>query len=175
MSHVPIDKIMEPIPCNLYVQEKFYKTKVVQGLAYPCGKAGDVLQNHMLPIRYSKVTIDAVTKTMCHAVELDHPEDEDRKTPRGNLGCQVFWRKRYISFGSDSESDDDMDDEGFEDSHQYRELSISTLLRPKTLKTGPSTRTTTQPSQNLQEISKIEEELPGVELGWDREEAPPLW
>ena len=105
-----------------------------------------MLQNHMLPIRYSKVTIDAVTKTRYHAVELDHPEDEDRKTPRGNLGCQVFWRKRYISFGSDSESDDDMDDEGFEDSHQYRELSISTLLRPKTLKTGPSTRTTTQPS-----------------------------
>ena len=24
----PIDKIMEPIPCNLYMQEKFYKTKV---------------------------------------------------------------------------------------------------------------------------------------------------
>ena len=40
---LPVDKIMEPIPCNLYVQEKFYKTKVVQGLAYPCGKAGDVL------------------------------------------------------------------------------------------------------------------------------------
>jgi len=25
------------------VQEKFYKTKVAQGLAYPCGEAGDVL------------------------------------------------------------------------------------------------------------------------------------
>jgi hypothetical protein len=24
----PVDKITEPIPCNLYMQEKFYKTKV---------------------------------------------------------------------------------------------------------------------------------------------------
>ena len=40
---LPVDKIMEPIPCNLYMLEKFYKTKVAQGLAYPCGKAGDVL------------------------------------------------------------------------------------------------------------------------------------
>jgi len=39
----PIDKIKEPIPSNLYVQEKFYKTKVAQGLAHPCGEAGDVL------------------------------------------------------------------------------------------------------------------------------------
>ena len=39
----PVDKIIEPIPCNLYMQEKFYKTKVAQGLAYPCGEAGDVL------------------------------------------------------------------------------------------------------------------------------------
>ena len=100
----------------------------------------------MLPVRYSKVTIDAVTKTKYRAVELDQLEDEDRKKPGENLGCQVFWHNHYISFGSDSKFDDDMDDEDFEDSHQYRELSISTLLRPKTLKTGPSTRTTTQPS-----------------------------
>jgi hypothetical protein len=59
----PIDMITEPIACNLYVQEKFYKTKVAQGLSYPYGEAGDVLENHMFPIGYSKVTIDAVTKT----------------------------------------------------------------------------------------------------------------
>ena len=87
-----------------------------------------MLQNHMLPVRYSKVTIDAVTKARYHAVELDNPEDEDRKTLGENLGCQVFWHKRYISFGSDYESGDDMDDEGSEDSHQYREPSISSLL-----------------------------------------------
>ena len=115
----------EPIPCNLYVQEKLCNTKVAQGFAYPCGEVGDVLQNHMLPVGYSKVTIDAVTKTRYRAVELDHPKDDDRKTLGENLGCQVFWRKRYISFGSDSESDDDMDDE---DSHQYREPSISSPL-----------------------------------------------
>jgi hypothetical protein len=155
----PVDKITEPIPCNLYVQEKFYKAKVVQGLAYPCGEAGDVLQNHMLIVGYSKVTTDAVTKTRYRAVELDYPEDEDRKILGENLGCQVFWCKRYISFGSDSKSDDDMDDEDSEDSHQYREPSISSPLQPKTHKTGPSTRTTTQPSQNLQENTSIEEPL----------------
>jgi len=90
----------------------------------------------MLPIGYSKVTIDAVTKTRYHAVELDHPKDDDRKTLGENLGCQAFWCKHYISFGLDSESDDDMDDE---DSHQNREPSISSPLRPKTHKTGPST------------------------------------
>ena len=87
-----------------------------------------MLQNHMLPVGYSKVTIDAVTMTKYRAVELDHPEDEDRKTLGENLGYQVFWRKRYISFGSDSKSDDDMDDEDLEDSHQYREPSISSPL-----------------------------------------------
>ena len=87
-----------------------------------------MLQNHMLPVGYSKVTIDAVTKTRYRVVELDHPEDEDRKTLGENLGCQVFWRKRYISFGLDSESDDDMDDQDLEDSHQYREPSISSPL-----------------------------------------------
>ena len=129
----------------------------------------------MLPVGYSKVTIDAVTKTRYHAVELDHLEDEDRKTLGENLDCQVFWCKRYISFGLQSESDDDEDDKDLEDSHQNREPSISSPLRSKTWKIGPSTRSTTQPSQNLQEISKIEEELPGVELGRDREEALPLW
>ena len=79
----------------------------------------------MLPIGYSKVSIDAITKTRHCVVELDHLEDEDRKTLGENLGCQVFWRKRYISFGSDSESDDDMDDE---DSHQYKEPSISSPI-----------------------------------------------
>ena len=113
----------------------------------------------MLPVGYSKVTIDAVTKTRYHAVELDHLEDEDRKTPGENLGCQVLWRKCYISFGSNSESNNDMDDEDSEDSHQYREPSISSPLRPKTRKTGPSTRTTTQPSQNLQENTSTEEPL----------------
>jgi hypothetical protein len=49
---------------------------VAQGLAYPCGEAGDVLQNHMLPVGYSKVTPDAVTKNRYRAVELDYPEDE---------------------------------------------------------------------------------------------------
>ena len=39
----PIDKIIEPIPYSLYVQEKFCKTKVVQGLVYPCGEAEDML------------------------------------------------------------------------------------------------------------------------------------
>ena len=92
------------------------------------------------------MTIDAVAKSRYHAVELDHLEDEDRKTLGENLGCQVFWRKRYISFGSDSESDDDEDDEDMEDSHQNREPSISSPVRPKTHKTGPSSRTTTQPS-----------------------------
>jgi uracil-DNA glycosylase len=72
------------------VQEKFYKTKVAQGLAYPCGKAGDVLENHLLSVGYSKVTIDAVTKTRYCAIELDHPENEDRKTLGENLSCQVF-------------------------------------------------------------------------------------
>ena len=91
------------------------------------------------------------------------------------MGCQVFWRKRYISFGSDSESDDDMDGEDSEDSHQYREPSISSPLRPKTRKTSPSTRTTTQPSQNLQENTMTEEELADAELRWDREEVPPVW
>ena len=81
-------------------------------------KHGIMLQNHMLPVRYSKVTIDAVTKTSYHVIELDHLEDEDRKTPRENLGCQVFWCKRYISFGSDFESNNHMDDEDSEDSHQ---------------------------------------------------------
>jgi len=110
------------------VQQKFYKTKVVQGLAYPCGEVGDVLLNHMLPVGYSKVTIDAVTKTRYRAIELDHPKDEDRKALGENLSCQVFWHKRYISFGLDSESDDDMDDQDLEDSHQYREPSISSPL-----------------------------------------------
>ena len=82
----------------------------------------------MLPVGYSKVTIDVVTKTRYCVVELDHPEDEDRMTLGENLGCQGFWRKRYISFGSDSESNDDMDDEDSEDPHQYREPSISSLL-----------------------------------------------
>ena len=82
----------------------------------------------MLPIGYSKVTIDVVTKTRYHTVELDHLEDEDRKTLWENLGCQVLWHKRYISFGSNSESDNDMDDEDSEDSHQYREPSISSPL-----------------------------------------------
>ena len=74
------------------------------------------------------MTIDAVTKTRYRAVELDHPKDEDRKTLGENLGCQVFWCKRYISFGSDSEFNDDMDDKDSEDSHQYKEPSISSLL-----------------------------------------------
>ena len=74
----------------------------------------------MLPIGYSKVSIDAITKTRHCVVELDHLEDEDRKTLGENLGCQVFWHKRYISFGSD--------DEDLEDSHQYREPSISSPL-----------------------------------------------
>ena len=100
----------------------------------------------MLPVGYSKVTIDVVTKTRYRAVELDHPEDEDRKTLGENLGYQVFWHKHYISFGSKFESDDDMDDKDLEDSHQNREPSISSPLQPKTRKTGPSTRTTTQPS-----------------------------
>ena len=130
----------------------------------------------MLPVGwYSKVTIDVVTKTRYRAVELDHLEDEVRKTLGENLGCQVFWRKSYISFGSDSEYDDDMDDKYLEDSHQYREPSISSPVRPKTHKTGPSSRTTTQPSQNLQENTMTEEELPDVELRRDREEVPPVW
>ena len=82
----------------------------------------------MLPVGYSKVTIDAVTKTRYCTVELDHLEDEDRKTLGENLGCHVFWRKRYISFGSDSKSDDVMDDEYSEDSHQYKEPSFSSSL-----------------------------------------------
>jgi hypothetical protein len=90
--------------------------------------AGDVLQNHQLPIGYSMVTIDVVAKSRYHAVELDHPEDEDRKILGENLGCQVFWRKRYISFGLDSESNDDEDGEGLEDSHKNREPSISSPL-----------------------------------------------
>ena len=44
----------------------------------------------MLPIGYSKVTIDATTKTRYRAVELDHLEDEVRKTLGENLGCQVL-------------------------------------------------------------------------------------
>ena len=36
----PVEKITAPTTCNLYVQEKFYKTKVATGLVYPCGKAG---------------------------------------------------------------------------------------------------------------------------------------
>jgi hypothetical protein len=147
------------------VQEKFYNTKVATCLAYACGEAGDVLQNHQLPMRYSMVTIDAVAKSRYHAVELDHPKDEDRKTLGENLGCQVFWCKRYISFGLDSESNDDEDDEDLEDSHKNREPSISSLLRTKTFKISPSTRSTTQPSQNVQENTMIEEELLGVELG----------
>ena len=86
----PVDMITAPTTCNLYVQEKFYKTKVETCLVYPCGKAWDVLQNHQLPIGYSKVTIDAVAKSRYCVVELDHPEDEDRKTLGENLGCQVF-------------------------------------------------------------------------------------
>ena len=89
--------------------------------------------------------------------------------------AKFFWCKRYISFGLESESDDDEDDKDLEDSHQNREPSISSPLRSKTWKIGPSTRSTTQPSQNLQEISKIEEELLDVELPRDREEAPPVW
>ena len=58
-----------------------------QDLAYPYGEAGDVLQNHHLLVGYSKMTIDALTKTRYHAVELDHLEDEDRKTLGENLGC----------------------------------------------------------------------------------------
>jgi hypothetical protein len=113
----------------------------------------------MLPVGYSKVTIDALIKTRYRAIELDHPEDEDRKTLGQNLSCQVFWHKRYISFGSDSKSNDDMDDEDSQDSQQYREPSISSPLRPKTCKTGPSTRTTAQPSQNLQENRSTEKPL----------------
>ena len=44
----------------------------------------------MLPIGYSKVSIDAITKTRHCVVELDHLEDEDRKTLGENLGCQVL-------------------------------------------------------------------------------------
>ena len=84
-----------------------------------------MLHNHPLPIGYSKVAIDAVAKGKYISVEFDHLDDEDRKILGQNLGCQVFWRKRYISFGSDSESDDDMDDE---DSHQYKEPSISSPI-----------------------------------------------
>jgi hypothetical protein len=126
-------------------------------------------------MRYSMVTIDAVAKSRYHAVELDHPKDEDRKTLGENLGCQVFWCKRYISFGLDSESNDDEDDEDLEDSHKNREPSISSPLRTKTFKISPSIRSTTQPSQNVQVNTTIEEELLGVELGRDREEAPPVW
>jgi hypothetical protein len=82
----------------------------------------------MLPVGYSNVTIDVVTKTKYRAVELDHPEDEDRMTLGENLGCQVFWRKKYISFGSNFKSDDDMADKDSKDSHQYREPSISSPL-----------------------------------------------
>ena len=89
--------------------------------------------------------------------------------------ASFFWRKRYISFGSDFESNDDMDDEDLENLHQYREPSISSPLRPKTRKTSPSTRTTTQPSQNLQENTMTGEELADAELRWDREEVPHVW
>jgi hypothetical protein len=34
----PVDKITTPTTFNLYVQEKFYKTKVPTGLAYACGR-----------------------------------------------------------------------------------------------------------------------------------------
>jgi hypothetical protein len=148
---------------------------VATGLVYPCGEAGDVLQNHQLPVGYSKVTIEAVAKSKYSVVELDHQEDEDRKKLRENLGCQVFWCKRYITIGLDSESNNDEEDEDSEDSHQNREPSILSLLRTKTCKVDPSTRSTTQPSQNFQENIVIEEELPGVQLGRDSEEAPLVW
>lgn len=76
----PIDKITEPTACTLYLQERFFKVIVASGQAYPCGKAGDVLDNPPLPVGYCKVAIDAIAKSRYHGIELDHPEDEDRKT-----------------------------------------------------------------------------------------------
>jgi hypothetical protein len=85
------------------------------------------------------------------------------------LGRQVLWRKRYVSFGSDSESDGDDDDEDSEDSRQIRERPSTSSPPPtKTRRNG-----TTQPSEDFQENTTTE--LPDFELGRDREEAPPVW
>ena len=70
-----------------------------------------MLHNRPLPVAYAKVSIDELAKGRYRAVELDLPEDEDRKTLGQNLGSFVAWRKCYISFGSDSECDDNEDDE----------------------------------------------------------------
>jgi hypothetical protein len=44
----------------------------------------------MLPVGYSKVTPDAVTKNRYRAVELDYPEDERIGRHWGELGLPSF-------------------------------------------------------------------------------------
>ena len=51
------------------------------------------MHSHPLPAGYAKVNIDELAKGRYHGVELDLPNDWDRKTLGQNLGCFVAWHK----------------------------------------------------------------------------------
>ena len=65
---------------------------VAVGQAHPTGE-GVLLHSHPLPAGYAKVNIDELAKGRYHGVELDLPNDWDRKTLGQNLGCFVAWHK----------------------------------------------------------------------------------
>jgi hypothetical protein len=56
----PVDEIMKPTPCKLYVQDKIFKNKVAIDQAWP---GNDVIKNgRPLPLGYAKFTIDTIVK-----------------------------------------------------------------------------------------------------------------
>jgi hypothetical protein len=75
----PVDMTKEPTPCKLYVENKFFKTKVGIGQGHPTAE-GVMLHCCPLLARFTQVTIDALVKGRYHGVELDFPKEKDRKT-----------------------------------------------------------------------------------------------
>jgi hypothetical protein len=111
----PVDEITKPTPCKLYVQDKIFKNKVATSQPWPGNDV--IMHGRPLPLGCTKVTIDTVVKRRYHhTVELDIPGQDGKKLLRENMGFIVAWRKRYISFDPESDSDDD-DADGIQDLH----------------------------------------------------------
>ena len=80
-------------------------------------------------------------------VELDIPEQDGMKLHGENIGCIVAWRKRYISFDSESDSDDD-DADGRGDLHPPTSAPERNPNLPPQRESSPQTDTSPLPQRD---------------------------
>ena len=90
-------------------------------------------------------------------VELDIPGQDGMKLLGENIGCIVAWRKRYISFDSESDSDDD-DADGRGDLHPPTSAPKRNPNLPPQRESSPQTDTSPLPQRDTSPLPSSQSE-----------------